>query len=108
MCQQSKWSSLYLPGSRTEGWDLFFFVNEKWLYPSCAGAGARAAAKVLPVRAVGGTLLTPSEGLDLHLAFWGDQESDLCLVFLIILLLFKNQEKGFGVFICPPSPVSSD
>lgn len=83
---------------------MFFFVNEKWLYLSCAGAGARAAAKVLPVRAVGGTLLTPSEGLDLHLAFWEDQESDLCLVFLIILLLFKKSGKRFwSLFMSPIS-----
>jgi len=45
---RSRWSSLCLPGSGAEGWDLFFFLSEKWLYPSCAGAGAGVAAKVLP------------------------------------------------------------
>lgn len=54
MCQRSRWRSLGLPGSGPEGWDLFFFVSEKWLYPSCAGAGA--AAKVLPAGAAGGKL----------------------------------------------------
>lgn len=59
MCQRSRWSSLCLPGSGAEGWDLFFFVSEKWLYPSCAGAGAGAAAKVLP------------DGAGPTRAFWG-------------------------------------
>lgn len=55
MCQRSRWSSLCPPGSGGEGWDLFSFVSEKWLCPSCAGAGARVAAKVLPAGTAGGS-----------------------------------------------------
>lgn len=52
---------------------MFSFVSEKWLCPSCAGAGARVAAKVLPARTAGGSAAhtgwTHTQGL-----LWGAAE----------------------------------
>lgn len=89
MCQWSRWSSLCPLGSGAEGWDLFFFVSEKWLCPSCAGAGAGVAAKVLPARGAGPT----------HPLFLEHLDSDLCLGGRIYLnFLFKSGKNVLDPF----------
>lgn len=62
---------------------MFFFVSEKWLCPSCAGAGAGAAAKVLPARGAG-----PAR------SFLEDLDSDLCLGGRIYLIFLKKSGKN--------------
>lgn len=71
------------PGSGGEGWDLFSFVSEKWLCPSCAWAGAGVAAKVLPAGTAGGSA-AHTGWTHTHTLLRG-----LCLVFLFCKLFIS-------------------
>lgn len=77
MCQRSRWSSLCPPGSGGEGWDLFSFVSEKWLCPSCAGLGPGW----LPRCFLPGLQHCP-QGLDTHTLPSGGAHRGLGLAFL--------------------------
>lgn len=90
MCQRSRWSSLCLPGSGGEGWDSFSFVSEKWLCPSCSGAGAGVAAKVLPAGTAGGS--AAHTGWTHAHALLGAAQRGLCLIFLFFYKLFISSE----------------
>lgn len=97
MCQRSRWSSLCPPGSGGEGWDWFSFVSEKWLCPSCSGAGARVAAKVLPARTAGDS--AAHRGWTHTFALLGGAHRGLRLVFLFYKLLISLKKSSFVLLL---------
>lgn len=97
MCQRSRWSSLCLPGSGGEGWDSFSFVSEKWLCPSCAGAGAGVAAKVLPAGTAGGR--AAHRGWTHTHTLLGGAQRGLCLLFLFCMLFISFLKSSFVLLL---------
>lgn len=90
---------------------MFFFVSEKWLYPSCAGAGAGAAAKVLPDGA------GPARGVlgagGVWVVIWVLGFLVFCCLGFFKLFIFQKKIRkkvsGFlSRFVPSPSSVSSD